>query len=139
MTPPGSVLTISFFLTLSLTSVQKSEAIRCYTNLEESKSLECGMATGCVKIVKKAPEFDPKSGKFIPEEERAKSVDLFKGCFLISAPDVCFNSQHDGLTYCWCSSNDLCNKATASSRPSFILLMTVTFMMMGTVRWRLGT
>ena len=37
------------------------------------------MATGCVKIVKKAPEFDPSTGKYIPEEKRVKSVDLFKG------------------------------------------------------------
>ena len=37
------------------------------------------MATGCVKIVKRAKEFDPSTGKFIPEEKRAKSVDLFKG------------------------------------------------------------
>ena len=37
------------------------------------------MATGCVKIVKSAKEFDPSTGKFIPEEKRAKSVDLFKG------------------------------------------------------------
>ena len=45
----------------------------------QSRSLECGMATGCVKIVKRAKEFDPDTGKFIPEERRAKSVDLFKG------------------------------------------------------------
>ena len=32
------------------------------------------------------------------------------GCFLISAPDVCFDAKDD-LTYCWCSSNDLCNAA----------------------------
>ena len=37
------------------------------------------MATGCVKIVKRAKEFDEHTGKFIPEEKRAKSVDLFKG------------------------------------------------------------
>ena len=37
------------------------------------------MATGCVKIVKRAPEFDPATGKFIPEEKRVASVDLFKG------------------------------------------------------------
>ena len=36
------------------------------------------MATGCVKIVKKAYEFD-HIGKFIPENKRGKDVDLFRG------------------------------------------------------------
>ena len=44
----------------------------------QSKSLECGMATGCVKIVNKAFEFD-HLGKFIPAHKRAKDVDLFRG------------------------------------------------------------
>jgi len=87
------------------------------------------MATGCVKIVKSAKEFDPSTGKFIPEEKRAKSVDLFKGCFLISAPDVCFDAK-DGLTYCWCSSNDLCNSVRALSSSlglvSLFVILSVT-------------
>ena len=33
----------------------------------------------------------------------------FRGCFLISTPDTCHDAK-DGLTYCWCSSSDLCNK-----------------------------
>ena len=71
-------------------------AIRCYTDLEatqvmlmvenhktcfylfQSKSLECGMATGCVKILKKAYEFD-HLGKFIPLHKRGQDVDLFRG------------------------------------------------------------
>jgi len=102
----------------------KSMAIRCYTDLEatqvingckhkakfvlfQSKSLECGMATGCVKILKKAYEFD-HLGKFIPLHKRGKDVDLFRGCFLIAAPDICYDAR-DELTYCWCSSGDLCN------------------------------
>ena len=36
------------------------------------------MATGCVKILKKAYEFD-HLGKFIPEHKRGKDVDLFRG------------------------------------------------------------
>jgi len=84
-------------------------AIRCYTDLEatQSKSLECGMATGCVKILKKAYEFD-HLGKFIPLHKRGQDVDLFRGCFLIAAPDTCYDAK-DELTYCWCSSGDLCN------------------------------
>jgi hypothetical protein len=119
-----NILVIIFIL-----SITSTEAIRCYTNLEESRSLECGMATGCVKIVKRAKEFDPSTGKFVPEEKRAKSVDLFKGCFLISAPDVCFDAK-DGLTYCWCSSNDLCNSVTTLSSSvgliSLLVILSVT-------------
>ena len=78
-------------------SVKESESLRCYTDLEatrvyyalaslmdpqfsslQSGSLECGMATGCVKILKKAYEFD-HLGKFIPENKRGKDVDLFRG------------------------------------------------------------
>ena len=44
----------------------------------QSGSLECGMATGCVKILKKAYEFD-HLGKFIPENKRGKDIDLFRG------------------------------------------------------------
>jgi hypothetical protein len=36
------------------------------------------MATGCVKILKKAYEFD-HLGKFIAENKRGKDVDLFRG------------------------------------------------------------
>ena len=46
--------------------------------LFQSKSLECGMATGCVKILKKAYEFD-HLGKFIPLHKRGQDVDLFRG------------------------------------------------------------
>ena len=37
------------------------------------------MATGCVKILKKGTDFDPITGKFVPEEKRAPTVELFKG------------------------------------------------------------
>ena len=36
------------------------------------------------------------------------SVVCCAGCFLIPAPDVCHDAK-DGLSYCWCSSVDLCN------------------------------
>ena len=45
----------------------------------QSRSLECGMATGCVKILKKGSDFDPITGKFVPEEKRPPTVELFKG------------------------------------------------------------
>ena len=56
------------------------------------------MATGCVKIVKRAKEFDPSTGKFIPEEKRAKSVDLFKGGKSVDYYD--FVMKIDTLTEC---------------------------------------
>lgn len=113
--------------------VKISQSIRCYTNLEESRSLECGMATGCVKIVKKSSEFDAQ-GKFIPKEKRSESVDLFKGCFLISTPDVCHKAK-DGLTYCWCSSNDLCN-ISPPLRPSLLsILLLLLGSLLQTLHW----
>ena len=85
-------------MTLTFTAWE-SKALRCYIDLEatrvrimlgdvvlflfetlsfQSGSLECGMATGCVKILKKAYEFD-HLGKFIPENKRGKDVYLFRG------------------------------------------------------------
>ena len=61
------------------------------------------MATGCVKIVKRAKEFDPSTGKFIPEEKRAKSVDLFKGRWSEDDFDFVFIKRmqvlHEGLSF----------------------------------------
>ena len=86
---------MKMMLILTLTKC-RTMAIRCYTEVTQvngereenilkrpfhhcqSKSLECGMATGCVKIVNKAFEFD-HLGKFIPAHKRAKDVDLFRG------------------------------------------------------------
>ena len=55
------------------------------------------MATGCVKIVKSAKEFDPSTGKFIPEEKRAKSVDLFKGRRLFYFETVMSKTLKEGF------------------------------------------
>ena len=84
------ILLIFFF-------ILESNALRCYTDLEASQvnhlkftfniedskinlkasSVECGMATGCVKILKKALDFD-YDGKYIPEHKRGPDVDLFR-------------------------------------------------------------
>lgn len=97
--------------------------IRCYTDLEATQgaSMECGMATGCVKIYKKALEFDPYDGKFIPPEKRGTDKDFFRGCFLISTPDICFDAK-DGYSYCWCSTKDLCNSCRALTTFPILLL-----------------
>ena len=57
------------------------------------------MATGCVKIVKSAKEFDPSTGKFIPEEKRAKSVDLFKGRRLFYFESVTNKTLNEGFKH----------------------------------------
>jgi len=102
-----------------------AQTIRCYTDLEATQgaSMECGMATGCVKIYRKALEFDPYDGKFIPPEKRGTDIDYFRGCFLISTPDICFDAK-DGYSYCWCSTKDLCNSSpTALTSPPLLLLL----------------
>ena len=43
----------------------------------KSASVECGMATGCVKILKKSLDFD-FYGKYIPEHKRGPNQDLFR-------------------------------------------------------------
>merc|ERR1719244_1621900 len=108
---------LSMASVLLITRPLHVQTIRCYTDLEASQasSLECGMSTGCVKIYKKAYEYD-HLGEFIPEHRRGPDIQLFRGCFIIQAPDICFTSR-DGLSYCWCSSKDLCN-STWSLGPS---------------------
>jgi hypothetical protein len=44
----------------------------------QSLSVECGLNTGCVKVYKKSPEFDPY-GNFIPLHKRGPETELFRG------------------------------------------------------------
>ena len=46
--------------------------------LLQSMSVECGMNTGCVKIYKKADEYD-EDGRFIPLHRRGPEIPLFRG------------------------------------------------------------
>merc|ERR1712106_913022 len=125
-------LVMMIMMTLMLTQ-QRTRAMRCYTDIDatQSNSLECGMATGCVKILKRAFDFD-HLGKFIPEHKRGQDVDLFRGCFLISTPDVCYDAK-DGYTYCWCSSGDLCNSAHIISQIPLALLSSITVLLISRV------
>ena len=92
----------------------------------QSLSVECGMSTGCLKIYKKADQFD-RDGAFIPPHKRTQDLQLFRGefcpypclvpdsdsvagCFLVSTADTCHDSSNNGLSYCWCSHTDLCNR-----------------------------
>ena len=100
-----TMMTLVIMMMMTFTQWE-SIALRCYTDLGatrvrissggefldfnnvnpfQSGSLECGMATGCVKILKKAYEFD-HLGKFIPENKRGKDVDLFRGKFCFNLP-----------------------------------------------------
>ena len=44
----------------------------------QSLSVECGMSTGCLKIYKKAAQFD-SGGVFIPPHKRSQDLQLFRG------------------------------------------------------------
>ena len=37
---------------------------------------------------------------------------LVRGCFVLKVPDRCYTANN-GLSYCWCSTKDLCNSATS--------------------------
>ena len=37
---------------------------------------------------------------------------LVRGCFVLKVPDRCYTAKN-GLSYCWCSTKDLCNSATS--------------------------
>ncbi|XP_023341577.1 uncharacterized protein LOC111711442 [Eurytemora carolleeae] len=107
LNPSFHLLIVLFILVYS--PVPTSQ-LRCYTDLEANKanSVECGMNTGCLKIYKKAQGFDEEN-KFIPLEKRGTDIELFRGCFLVSVPDTCYESSTSKLSYCWCSHRDLCN------------------------------
>ena len=55
-----------------------------YIFILQGNSQDCGMNTGCVKIYKKAPEFDPYTGDFIAEHKRGPDVQLFRGTNIIN-------------------------------------------------------
>ena len=44
----------------------------------QSLSVECGMNTGCLKIFKKAAQFD-EYNTFIPPHRRGEDIQLFRG------------------------------------------------------------
>ncbi len=50
---------------------------------------------------------------------------LMRGCFILAVPDRCYNANN-GLSYCWCSTKDLCNAAertvAAARTPLTVLL-----------------
>ena len=95
------------------------------------------MNTGCLKIFKKAAQFD-SYGTFIPPHRRGEDTQLFRGdsksfnknnknrllfspgCFLVAVPDSCYDSSHDGLSYCWCSHTDLCNSGQSLQASLYI-------------------
>lgn len=102
-----------FILIINNILIQVSHGVRCYTDLDKTKSMsvECGLNTACVKIFKKSPGFD-EDGQFIPLHKRGSDVTMFRGCFLVRLPDTCYESLSNRLTYCWCSNADLCNRGS---------------------------
>ena len=50
---------------------------------------------------------------------------VLRGCFVLKVPDRCYSAKN-GLSYCWCSTKDLCNSATAHTMfpsQSYVRLM----------------
>ena len=129
-----------FLLFIMLSNVSTSAALRCYTDVEATKglSVECGMNTGCVKIYIDTEEmlmrqamnygYSPAVGKYpdLPKKFQSNPV-VMRGCFVLAVPDRCYNAKN-GLSYCWCSTKDLCNgaeKAGLTFRPSVVLLVSL--------------
>ena len=114
---------------LLFNSVLFVHGLRCYTDLDATKSLsvECGLNTGCVKIyvdteamlMRRQAEYGygfgfpaPEGVPPLPEKYMGNPV-LRRGCFVLAVPDRCYMANN-GLTYCWCSTKDLCNAATCN-------------------------
>merc|ERR1719445_3001791 len=115
-----------FILMINNILIQVCLGVRCYTDLDKTKSLsvECGLNTACVKIFKKSPGFD-KDGQFVPQHLRGPDVTLFRGCFLVRIQDYCHESLSNRLTYCWCGDSDLCNKSIKISSQTQMLMIGV--------------
>ena len=110
-------------------SVLFVHGLRCYTDIPATKSMsvECGLNTGCVKIyvdteamlMRRQAEYGygfgfpaPEGVPPLPEKYMGNPV-LRRGCFVLAVPDRCYMANN-GLTYCWCSTKDLCNAATSN-------------------------
>ena len=79
--------------------------------------------TGCVKIFIDSEEMMLRrnqqygyayptgegSAPALPERYLDNPI-LLRGCFVLAVPDRCYTANN-GLTYCWCSTKDLCNTA----------------------------
>ena len=132
-------LPAALFVVTSFLLVSSAGGLRCYTDVEatKSKSVECGLNTGCVKIYIDSEEMlmkmhrsylyppDPNEPIQLPEQYRDNPV-LLRGCFVLGVPDRCYNAKN-GLSYCWCRSKDLCNAANRDQCASYTSLVVAVF------------
>ena len=44
---------------------------------------------------------------------------IVRGCFVLKVPDRCYTAKN-GLSYCWCSTKDLCNSAPSAHKMSLV-------------------
>ena len=51
------------------------------------------------------------------------------GCFLISTADTCFDAAN-GLTYCWCSSKDLCKTGVHLISNNMVFMVVISLWML---------
>jgi hypothetical protein len=127
-----------YFNTASIKTTFRTITLRCYTDISATKSYstECGLNTGCVKIyidsedmlyrkqTEKGYGYGYKPDYQLPPQYRNNPV-LVRGCFVLKVPDRCYTAKN-GLSYCWCSTKDLCNSATAHTKipaPSYVRFM----------------
>lgn len=124
MSHPSYAIASMAWPLLILWAASESHALRCYTDVEASKShsVECGLNTGCVKIYIDTEEMmmrrqaelgygygmqPPDGVPPLPERYMGNPV-IRRGCFVLAVPDRCYTANN-GLSYCWCSQKDLCN------------------------------
>ena len=122
--------------------------LRCYTTKDASKthSVECGLNTGCVKIYIDSEEMLMRRQRMfgytygaemptLPEQYTGNPV-LMRGCFVLAVPDRCYNADN-GLSYCWCSTKDLCNAtpSTAKSATTVIVTLVMLSLLTSTTQW----
>ena len=129
-------LSCLLYLFVFAASITASVGLRCYTDTAatKSRSVECGLNTGCVKIYIDTEEmmlrrqaeygygygFPPPEGvPPLPDRYLGNPV-LRRGCFVLAVPDRCYTAQN-GLSYCWCSQKDLCNSSPSlhQNHPTF--------------------
>ena len=124
--------------------------LRCYTDVKatKSQSVECGLATGCIKIFidsdemlyKKQQDYGYVYGNqpgaldiksiTLPPRYQGDPI-LLRGCFVLAVPDRCYMAKN-GLSYCWCSQKDLCNAAgrpPAATRELLLAATTAAYML----------
>jgi len=132
----NNTLLKKFFILLTMINMIQfpsgTVGLRCYTDITASKSnsQECGLNTGCVKIYIDSEDmlyrkqtdmgfgYGYKPDYQLPPHFQNNPV-IVRGCFVLKVPDRCYTAKN-GLSYCWCSTKDLCNSAPSAYKMSLV-------------------